>query len=206
MLAATLAAVTASQEGLVLGRLLVPPLERRFPPAEIDKLKPIAGIIVLGGEVSRIEPAMQLALRFPGVPVLISGSEEIELALTYAGRMGVSRQRLILEPRSTSTYENALFAAELVRPNAHQCWLLVTSAFHMPRAIGVFRNVGFRVLPWPIFSTPETSDRLSLTRATYEWPRLIAYRLMGRTNAFLPGAASTGGDIAECFSKAGPVR
>ena len=63
---------------------------------------------------------------------------------------GVPRERVTLENRSRNTYENAVFAKELAKPKPGERWLLVTSALHMPRAIGCFRRAGFPVEAYPV--------------------------------------------------------
>jgi len=85
-----------------------------------------------------------------------------------------------------------------VRPAAGERWLLVTSAFHMPRAIGCFRAVGFDVIPWPVdYRTsgpgdawrlfPRASEGLRrVDLAAKEWAGLLAYYVTGRSTALLP--------------------
>ena len=77
-------------------------------------------------------------------------------------------------------------------------WILVTSAAHMPRSVGTFRGQGFDVIPWPAdFRTKDAGDAFRpfgslpmglkrLDEATMEWVGLIAYRMLGRTNAVFP--------------------
>jgi uncharacterized SAM-binding protein YcdF (DUF218 family) len=64
--------------------------------------------------------------------------------------VGISRDRAILEDRSRNTVENAVFSKAIVQPKRGERWLLVTSAYHMPRAIGVFRKAGFPIEPYPV--------------------------------------------------------
>ncbi len=117
---------------------------------------------------------------------------------------GIARDRVTLESRSRNTAENAAFTRVLVEPKPGERWLLVTSALHMPRAIGCFRRAGFPVEAYPVDWT--TPRRLSLApllpsfepgrglreldSAAHEWLGLLAYWLTGRTSAFLPGPAS----------------
>ena len=95
--------------------------------------------------------------------------------------------------------KNAAFSKKLVDPKAGERWLLVTSAFHMPRAMGVFRTLHFAVEPCPVDWRLE--GRKSLTHfpnqadeglqytnlAVREWLGLFAYRLAGRIDELLPG-------------------
>jgi uncharacterized SAM-binding protein YcdF (DUF218 family) len=85
-----------------------------------------------------------------------------------------------------------------VQPQPGQRWLLVTSANHMPRAMGAFRKAGFTVEPWPVdYRTADKYDRYlmfeapseglrRLELAVHEWIGLIAYRLMGRSDELFP--------------------
>ncbi len=63
---------------------------------------------------------------------------------------GVPRERVMLENKSRNTAENAAFTKALVKPKPGERWLLVTSAQHMPRAVGCFRRVGFPVEAYPV--------------------------------------------------------
>ena len=56
----------------------------------------------------------------------------------------------MLEDQSRNTRENAIFTRRLVDPKPGERWLLVTSAWHMPRAIGVFRKAGFEIEAFPV--------------------------------------------------------
>lgn len=206
------------------GALLLQPLEQRFarpatPPARID------GIVVLGGglegqinrarggyEVNRagdrfIETAA-LAFRYPDARIVVSGGDgslvlsgeaDAATAPRLLGALGVARERLILEDRSRDTYENAVFSKELVQPKPGEVWLLVTSAFHMPRSMGLFRAAGFDVMPWPTdyrttgqerpaLFADNADDSINNTQvAIREWIGLFAYWLSGRIASPLPG-------------------
>jgi uncharacterized SAM-binding protein YcdF (DUF218 family) len=112
--------------------------------------------------------------------------------------LGIDRSRLIIERTSRNTLENAEFSKALADPKPGERWLLVTSAFHMPRAVGLFRKAGFPVEPYPVdWRTGGTSSLLSfdttatdgLSRtdiAVREWIGLIVYRLTGKTDDLLP--------------------
>ena len=73
---------------------------------------------------------------------------------TYARQllidMGIPAERMIFEDQSRTTAENARFTRDIVHPKPGETWALVTSAFHMPRSVGVFRKAGWPVLPWPV--------------------------------------------------------
>ena len=113
--------------------------------------------------------------------------------------LGVGEGRLLLEREARSTWENAVYAKALAQPKPGERWLLVTSAAHMPRAIAVFRKVGFAVEPWPVdyrtagagdawrpFDAPSEGLK-RLETALREWIGLVAYRLTGRSDELFPG-------------------
>ena len=207
-----------------LGNALVLPLEERFAPAVLSDERPPDGVIVLGGAQDmlvsgsrnmpvlneageRVTEAVALAQRFPEARILYSGgsgtilyAQEAETvgARALFARLGLETARLELEDRARDTYENAVYAKALARPKAGERWLLVTSAFHMPRAIACFRQAGFAVEPWPV--DYRTRGRQDLTRffsrpseglrrvdmAAREWVGLVVYWLVGRTDALFP--------------------
>ena len=109
---------------------------------------------------------------------------------------GLDPSRILIDDRSRNTFENALFSKKVANPQPGEVWLLVTSAVHMPRAVGCFRRVGWTILPYPVdyhtgrSITPDLFDlaeNLALfERAMREWVGLVAYRLLGRTDALFP--------------------
>ncbi len=205
------------------GNALILPLEDRFPRWDLAQAPP-EGIIVLGGaigpeisatrsEVSLNEAAermtimAELAKRLPAVPIVFSGGTgtliresppESEFAVKLFESFGIARHRLRLESESRSTAENAVLTAALVKPKPGERWLLVTSAYHMPRAVGVFRGAGFTVEAYPVdfrtrgpgdVLTPFNSLAAGLQRsdtAIREWVGLVAYRLSGQSSELFP--------------------
>jgi len=114
---------------------------------------------------------------------------------------GIAATRIIIEERSRSTRENALFANDLIQPAPGQNWILVTSAFHMPRAVASFRAVNWPVVPYPVdFKVdPRTGLRANFslldglstsTVAGKEWAGLVGYRLLGWTKELFPGPSA----------------
>jgi uncharacterized SAM-binding protein YcdF (DUF218 family) len=205
-----------------LGAVLMAPLENRFPrpdlPAQVD------GIVVLGGGIDpvvsaatgryalneagdRYIEALRLALLYPPARILISGGTgdlgdngdgDAVAGVRFFTDMGIDPARLIIEPNSRNTAENAAFSKPLADPQPGQTWLLVTSAFHMPRSVGLFRKAGFPVVPWPTdYRTPgrdhfaldfvqPSSNAVIADSAVREWIGLIAYRLAGYTDDLFP--------------------
>jgi uncharacterized SAM-binding protein YcdF (DUF218 family) len=207
-----------------LGRVLIYPLESRFPPWDASRGAP-DGIMVLGGPIDadvsvahnapvirnaadRIVAGAALARKYPNARVIFTGgspnlisndAREADYAAMVFDSLGIDRSRLIIERRSRNTLENAEFSRALANPKPGERWLLVTSAFHMPRSVGLFRKAGFPVEPYPVdwrtgdmsslisFDTAAT-DGLSRTDiAVREWIGLIAYRLTDKTDDLLPG-------------------
>jgi uncharacterized SAM-binding protein YcdF (DUF218 family) len=210
-----------------LGNLLLYPLESRFPPWDASRGAP-DGIIVLGGSIEpdlsaahgaavvrgapdRIIAAAALAHRYPNTRIVFSGgsanlisndAREADFAGAVFESLGISKSRLIMERRSRNTLENAEFSKALVAPKAGERWLLVTSAYHMPRSVGLFRKAGFAVEPYPVdwrvggrrdlFGfTNIAIDGLGRTDAAVrEWIGLLAYRATGKTDELLPGPSA----------------
>ena len=202
---------------------LLRPLEDRFARPDLDGLR-IDGIIVLGGAMdepvthararpqlneygSRMAGAAALALRHRQARIVFSGGarsasapmSEAEAARTFFVAMGIEPARLAFEDRSRNTHENAMFTQRMIEPGPGETWVLVTSAFHMPRAVGAFRRAGMEVIAYPADYKTRGLDsdywriswrfggRLRLTDiGVREWIGLIAYRWSDRTDALLP--------------------
>jgi uncharacterized SAM-binding protein YcdF (DUF218 family) len=208
-----------------LGNVLLYPLESRFPAWSAAQGAP-DGIVVLGGPIDpdlsvahnvpvirtapdRIVAAAALALKYPNAKIVFSGgssslisneAREADYAAATFESLGVAKGRLIMDRTSRNTYENAQLSMQLAAPKPGERWLLVTSAYHMPRAVGLFRKVGFAVEPYPVdwHVGRGTADILAFTQfstdglvrtdiAVREWLGLVAYRLAGRTSALFPG-------------------
>jgi len=209
---------------LPLGKVLLLPLEQRFPSWDEKRGAP-DGIIILGGAIStdisaaRGEPSLndsaerltivpELARRFPNARILFSGGTaslirdepgEATFAKSLLASLGVPADRILVEDRSRNTAENAAFTRAVLDPKPGQRFLLVTSAVHMPRAIGCFRREGFDVEAYPVdWRTHGNADALisftdvapgllNTDYAVKEWVGLLVYWLTGRTSALFPG-------------------
>lgn len=207
-----------------LGNLLLLPLTERFPAWAMGGRAP-DGIIVLGGAIDpersqargslemdasgeRIITMLQLARRYPAARIVFSGGSanlieepvpEAPIAGDLLEDFGTPRGRVALESESRTTAENAAYTRKLVAPKPGERWLLVTSAFHMPRSIGAFRKAGFDVEAYPVdWRTrgwrdglePFTTLSAGLARtdaAVHEWIGLLAYWVAGRSSEFFPG-------------------
>jgi uncharacterized SAM-binding protein YcdF (DUF218 family) len=208
---------------LPIANWVILPLESRFPTYR-DGNEPVAGIIVLGGAAQaeesfahgqlmvneaaeRIIALGDLARRYPQARLVFSGGgaglienarAESDAVLAFAGTLGIAKERLIVEDASRTTSENAEFTRRLVEPAAGERWLLVTSSWHMPRAMGCFRMIGFPVVAYPVdFRTrgPEDLARTftfsseglrRLDLASKEWAGLVGYRLAGHIAEIFP--------------------
>lgn len=206
-----------------LGALMLHPLEDRFARPEPVPER-VDGIIVLGGGFEgavnlarggyelnasgdRFVETAVLARRYPAAPVVVSGGTgtmvlegegDADTAPRLLTALGIDESRLVLESRSRNTDENARFTRDMVNPQPGQTWLLVTSAFHMPRSVLLFEKAGFEIVPWPTDyrtagdETPGLAqdneiDSLQNTAiAIREWIGLVAYRFTGRTDRLLP--------------------
>jgi len=223
-----------------LGNALILPLEDRFPRANLDEPPAPTGFIVLGGAEDRlvgqarkaptlneagerIVETVVLARRFTDAKITFSGGDagilytsdsEAAGAARMLTDMGVAPDRLILEAGARDTYENAVYLkAELDKLGLlgpSKRWVLITSAYHMPRAMASFRGAGFKVEPWPV--DYRTRGRADLIRpfdkiseglrrvdvATREWVGLFAYWLAGRSDSLFPApkVAGLGCDLA----------
>jgi uncharacterized SAM-binding protein YcdF (DUF218 family) len=210
---------------LPIGGILNHVLESRFPPWQPARGTP-DGIVVLGGAIapalSRIYGTPQLngstervtvipllVRSFPNARIVFSGGDasllanqgrEADYLYPLLDTFGVPRGRVTLESDARNTYENAVFTKRLLKPKPGERWLLVTSAAHMPRAIGCFRRVGFPVEAYPVdwHSRPQLSLRPSLQLsgglqaldgAVHEWTGLLVYWLTDRSSAFFPKPA-----------------
>lgn len=206
-----------------LGSVLLQTLEARFPRPERDPAQ-LGCMIVLGGafetEVTtarggvdlnqaadRFVEGLRLAMRYPEARILVSGGDgslsgvlegDAAASIRFFEAFGISRDRLIAETSSRNTDENAQNSRDLLSSNGLDDCLLITSAFHMPRSVGLFRKAGVEVTPWPVdyrtagnlsfafdFTQP-TLNAQQMSTAAREWVGLAAYRALGRIDAVFP--------------------
>ena len=201
-------------------------LEDRFAQPVIDR--PVTGIVLLGGAVDthissdrgtlamneageRLTATVDLSRRYPDARIFLSGGAshilggnanmtESQVARDILVSLGVSAQRIEMEERSRNTCENGTESAAALHPKPGELWLLVTSASHMPRAVGCFRAAGFDVTPYPVdYRTRGVEDlkrrvdtiAVGLAEtdlAAHEWFGLLTYRIAGLTAELFPSA------------------
>lgn len=207
-----------------LSTWLMLPLTERFPAWKADG-RPPDGIIILGGTINaegtaargsvemdasgeRILTMLKLARQYPSARIVFTGGSgnlvqpglaDAPIAGQILEEFGIVKDRIVLESESRTTAENAMFSKRLVSPKPGERWLLVTSAFHMPRSIGSFRKVGWEVEAYPVdwrtqgwIEATDTFSKISdgLARAdttVHEWTGLLVYWLAGRSSELFPG-------------------
>ncbi len=208
------AAALAACLVLPVDRWAIRPLEDRFPavaapPARVD------GIVMLGGAIddltsrdrgtptltaaaNRVTSFVILARRYPRAKLVFTGgSGDLQQGIANEARwmrmlldqLGLPPGRVAYENRSRTTWENAVYSFAMAAPRPGERWVLLTSASHMPRAVGVFRAAGWTVLPWPVGYqsrdritgyAPSLGQKLALLDwAAHEWLGLLGYDLAG---------------------------
>jgi uncharacterized SAM-binding protein YcdF (DUF218 family) len=213
-----------------LGNWVLYSLESRFPPWDATRGAP-DGIVILGGSIDpdlsmahgvpvvraaadRMIAAAELARRYPKARIIFTGgssnlisndAREADYATEVFESLGIPKERLEIDRRARNTQENAEFAKAIAAPKSGERWLLVTSAYHMPRSVGLFRKVGFAVEPYPVdWRLDGRVDLLklwifsieglgSVDVGVREWIGLAAYWVSGKTSEFFPGPDGRGG-------------
>ena len=207
---------------LPMGQWLATLLENRFPVAA-ELPGDVAGVVVLagaqdsritrsrgqpalGGDAERLTETLVLMRRFPRAQVFFTGFSgsllpegdgAYAVARLFFELQGADTSRIGYEEQARNTYENALYTKRLARPRPGEVWLLVTSAAHMPRSVGVFRQLGWDVVPVSVDFHTDGSYRFSpawfsfyrvleFNGAVREWVGLAAYYLSGKTSSFFP--------------------
>ncbi|WP_158070091.1 YdcF family protein [Motiliproteus sp. MSK22-1] len=205
-----------------VGNILIYPLEKQYTRLQPPLQSELAGVIVLGGaervwfssqwdelEVNesgeRIIGMLALLRQYPDLPFIYSSGSGLvtnqqlkgaDIIAQFLKPLGL-HDRVVYERESRNTYENAVFSAKLIGEQQTRPWLLVTSAFHMPRSVGVFQRQGINVKAFPVDhrSIPperqgihfDLAGNLSgLKLALREWIGLFAYWLTGKTVSFFP--------------------
>lgn len=199
-----------------IGEWMLYPLESRFqtnPPLP----NKVEGIIVLSGPEDPVASAnwnqvelgsaaerdlafMQLVRRYPNAKAIFTGGSGILTDQTHKGahvakqlfaEQGLDVTKILFEDQSRNTAENAKYSYALAQPKPTEKWILITTAWHMPRSVGVFNKLGWAVLPYPVdhYTNPNDLFRVEwdfsgnldlLNTATKEWVGLVAYYWMGK--------------------------
>ena len=164
------------------------------------------GVVCYNVACSRVIEFAQLAHQYPklqfvftggGIPISGCQSESALLKKVYQ-EMGIDTSRIIFEDKSKDTIENAKLSFELVKPQKNDMWLLVTSALHMPRAMGIFRKAGWNVIAYPVDFHSKPSDHelminsdlliglMAWRYSSREWLGMIKNYLSGQSDALYP--------------------
>lgn len=200
---------------LPVGTWLLTPLENRFPSSIPQK---VDGIILLAGDENpwltetRQQPTMgssanryllfsKLARQYPHAKLaFVGGTNEPNPSATITNAkiaretieaLGLNHNQMTFEDQSRNTFENAVYSYKQIQPQPEQNWLLVTSAFHMPRAMLCFQKAGWNV--YPVSADYRTSGHyhlkfrfnlfnqlIGINFAAHEYYGLLSYWLMGR--------------------------
>ncbi len=198
-------------------------IENHIKPADLAE-RQIDGIIVLGGftgdgdvaesrnqpslgpAAERFTAALQWHQKFPDKPLVFSGfsgslvpkgASEADIVQQLLDDLTIDQTHILFENESRNTYDNALNCYNLMAPAPGSHWILITSASHMPRAIGSFRAAGWSgILGYPVdYQTPETGFSRYwdigygtglIDKALHEYAGLLVYWLSGRSTNFLP--------------------
>ena len=204
-----------------IGGIMIRPLEDRFAvpamPERVDAIVMLGGATVssvsgvrqtvaMNDAGERLSTTLWLAQRFPQARIVLSGGggvlggdgeSEAETARRFFVALGIASNRLVLEPESRNTAENARFTRDLLGDGGNTV-ALVTSAFHMPRSVGLFRAQGVQVLPWPTDYRSTGTEQFGLdladlggnltiaSTAMREWIGLTVYWATGQIESWFP--------------------
>ncbi|MCW8915548.1 MAG: YdcF family protein [Magnetovibrio sp.] len=205
-----------------IGTWAINQLEDRFPMAK-DHPAPIAGILVLGGSVStvmtrergqvsvggnieRLTEFVRLSQRHPEAKLAYIGGQgrvfdrkptEAEVSKRFLDEIGMDTSTVWFEDKSRNTEEGAYVSYAHLQPGDAP-WVLITSASHMPRAVGLFRKAGWSIMAHPvdygtlpgghISWTPKWPGSLGpLNAAIYEWAGLVFAWTRGKIDDVFPG-------------------
>ena len=207
---------------LPIGMIMSSQLESRFPsnptlPRKVDGIIILGGVInpslssihvepQVNGSIERVLIGANLAHRFSSAQIIFTGGSgdlfnpqlrEAHHAPKLFKLLGLHHKRIIFEDRARNTAQNAQITFDIAKPKASENWILVTSAFHMPRAVGSFQKAGWKIIPYPVDFTTSGNEEFELTfqfngisrfaRALHEYIGLSAYWLTGRTDTWFPG-------------------
>lgn len=205
-----------------IGEWLAIPLEERF---ETNPSLPLTvdGIIVLSGSedahrsflwkqpelnagAERLTTFVALARKFPNAKLVHSGGsgsltlqkyKEAEVAGTFYNALGLDTSRIQFETESRNTFENVRNSKELVKPQEGENWIVVTTATHMVRSVGIFQKQDWAVIPYPVDHKGKKGNHFRMTydfannlytlkSVLREWLGLVSYRAAGKTSTLLP--------------------
>lgn len=175
---------------LILGGATFPSLFREY------------GQISLNGSAERLVESVEIINKFKKAKIIFSGGSGVvnrpdlghsQVAKSFYNKIGIDKNRILFEDDSRNTYENIIFSKKIANPKNNETWLLITSAYHMKRALLVAQKNNWNIIPYAVdfknlrdFKlTPNLnllSNLNSFQEASHEWLGLLYYYLMGRTD------------------------
>ena len=158
--------------------------------------------IALNGSVERLTESIQLIKKYPKAKVFFAGGtgsiqypdlSHSDVAKKFYESLDVNTKNIFFDKKSRNTYENIVFAKKKFNPNINEKWILVTSAFHLKRAISVGEKLGWELIPYATdYKLPKKfkwklsfdffNNLGSLQHSSHEWVGIISYYLMGRSS------------------------
>jgi len=198
-----------------LPNALIAHLEHRYTPPDplphVDAVIVLSGMVVLekstpekiefGEGVERILEGIRLVKQGVADRLILSGGSgslteqtksEARMLRQFAMDFGIPDQRILVEPSSRNTYENAVETAKLMRRHGISSSILVTTASHLPRAMGCFRKIGVEPIPYgvdfhsdqnshitPGDFIPNVGNLRGLTWILHEYFGLVMYKAAG---------------------------
>jgi len=156
------------------GTFLLWKLENTYPKQEIIN-NDIDGVLILGAgidefmtheykqmilndRIERITESAKIIKKFPNAKIIYSGGNGTfskpelgsdEVANIFYKQLGVNTDRIIFENKSRNTYENFIFSKKFIDTDEEK-WLLITSAYHMKRAMSVAKKLNLNLIPYPV--------------------------------------------------------
>jgi len=154
--------------------------------------------IVINGAAERLTESINLIKKYPNAKIIFSGGfiypglDHASVAKKFFSNMGIDSNKIYYESKSLNTYENILFSKKIAEPKKNEIWLLVTSAYHLNRSLGISEKIEWTFIPYAtdfkkskIFSWQPSLNLLSnfseFNQASHEWIGIFAYYFMGRS-------------------------
>jgi uncharacterized SAM-binding protein YcdF (DUF218 family) len=176
-----------------LGNFMLEPLESQYPKLTIIP-KNIDYILLLGGDREhRTWEALRLYHQIPNVKIITSGYSlhdtlsDAEKTTQLLYESGIPKVNILMQKEAKTTFEEAQYLKQRV---GKKPFILITSAYHMPRSMLIFKKAGLNPIPAPTdfndknesgFFSMLTSKYLKNTEhAWHEYMGLLVYKLQGK--------------------------
>ena len=161
--------------------------------------------ISLNGSAERLVESVMIIRKFEKAKVIFSGGSGIvnrsdlghsQVAKLFYKKIGADISKIFFEDKSRNTHENIIYSKKIAKPKKNENWLLITSAFHMKRALLIAEKNNWKLIPYAVdFKNVKEfklipnlnllSNLNSFQSGLHEWLGLVSYYLMGRTEKFL---------------------